>query len=121
MGRYLLRKEDVVESFVRSSGPGGQNVNKVSTCVELWHRPTGIRIKCQKHRRQFDNREEAWFLLEQAIEKKFDEELKALKARREKIKRQNRLRTKSAKEKILESKRKISIKKENRKKHSYEE
>ncbi len=60
MGSYTLRKEDVVESFVRSSGPGGQNVNKVSTCVELVHEPTGIRIKCQKYRTQAQNREEAW-------------------------------------------------------------
>jgi protein subunit release factor B len=118
---YPVCKEDVVESFVRSSGPGGQNVNKVSTCVELWHRPTGIRIKCQKHRGQLLNRQEAWKLLQEAIEQKHFEELKAIKQRREKIRRQNRKRSQSAKQRMLEGKKKRSIKKIDRKKGNYEE
>ena len=121
MGRYPLRKEDVVESFVRSSGPGGQNVNKVSTCVELWHRPTGIRIKCQKHRGQLMNRQEAWKLLEEAIEQKYADELRVLKQRKEKIRRQNRKRSQSAKERMLQTKKKRSLKKSTRRKSQYEE
>lgn len=120
MGRYPLRKEDVIEAFVRSSGPGGQNVNKVSTCVELVHTPTGIRIKCQKHRSQILNREEAWKLLQDAIDKKYAQELQALKQRKEKIRRQNRKRSLPAKERMLEAKKKRSSKKQNRKKNSYE-
>lgn len=121
MGRAPLRKEDVVESFVRSSGPGGQNVNKVSSCVELWHRPTGLRIKCQKHRGQLLNRQEAWKLLQAAIDKKYEDEYKALKQHREKLKRQNRKRSKAAKQKILEAKRKRSLKKTIRRKNNYED
>ena len=116
-----LRKEDVVESFVRSSGPGGQNVNKLSTCVELWHRPTGIRIKCQKHRGQLLNRQEAWKLLQEAIDDKYAQELKLLRQRREKVRRQNRKRSLSAKEKMLENKHKRSIKKSNRRKNNHEQ
>jgi protein subunit release factor B len=121
MGRYPLRKEDVIESFVRSSGPGGQNVNKVASCVELWHRPTRIRIKCQKHRSQLLNRQEAWRLLQEALDYKYLGELKALKQRREKIRRQNRKRSLSAKERMLENKKRQSFKKQIRRKNINEE
>jgi protein subunit release factor B len=121
MGRYPLRKEDVIESFVRSSGPGGQNVNKVASCVELVHTPTGIRVKCQKHRTQLLNREEAWRLLQETIDNKYLEEIKALRQRKEKFRRQNRQRSLSAKERMLEAKKKQSTKKENRKKNDYEQ
>ena len=45
-----IREEDIVERFIRSRGHGGQNVNKVSTCVYLKHLPTGIEVKCQQER-----------------------------------------------------------------------
>jgi protein subunit release factor B len=51
-----VREEDIEESFVRSSGKGGQHVNKTSTCVQLLHRPTGIEVKCMKERSQSMNR-----------------------------------------------------------------
>jgi len=120
MGRYPLRKEDVVESFIRSSGPGGQNVNKLASCVTLWHRPTGIRIKCQVHRSQLQNRQEAWRLLQETIDEKYAQELRALTQRKEKIRRQNRRRSLSAKERMLETKRKQAMKKINRQKRAYE-
>lgn len=120
MGSYPLRKEDVIESFVRASGPGGQNVNKVSTCVELVHAPTGIRVKCQQHRTQSLNREEAWKILLEAIEQKYQEELQKLRQRKEKYRRQNRRPSLNAKKRNYEFKKKVSAKKQNRRKGSDE-
>lgn len=51
-----VREEDLEERFVRSSGKGGQHVNKTSTCVQLLHRPTGIEVKCSEGRSQSLNR-----------------------------------------------------------------
>ncbi len=51
-----IREEDLEESFVRSSGKGGQHVNKTSTCVQIRHRPTGIEVKCMAERSQSVNR-----------------------------------------------------------------
>src|SRR5277367_1178203 len=93
-----LSKDDVIESFVRSSGPGGQNVNKVATCVVLLHQPTGIIIKCQEFRTQFKNRQQAWELLRQALQEREDQARLFRQAKREKIRRQNRKRSLSAKE-----------------------
>ena len=55
--------EDVVEQFVRGSGKGGQKINKTSSCVLLKHLPTGIEVRCQKHREQSKNRLSAYKLL----------------------------------------------------------
>lgn len=49
-------ESDLEEKFVRSSGHGGQNVNKTATCVYLKHIPTGIEVKCMKDRSQSVNR-----------------------------------------------------------------
>lgn len=51
-----ILEKDIDEKFVRSSGHGGQNVNKTSTCVYLKHIPTGIEIKCMRDRSQSINR-----------------------------------------------------------------
>src|ERR1041385_7803456 len=56
MASLDIREADIEESFVRSGGHGGQNVNKVATCVMLLHRPTGIQVKCQTTRQQGFNR-----------------------------------------------------------------
>src|ERR1041384_8224478 len=63
-----VREQDIDEQFVRSSGAGGQNVNKVSSCVLLHHRPSGIRVRCQKERSQALNRYLARRLLLDKIE-----------------------------------------------------
>jgi len=111
-----LSKEDVVESFIRSSGPGGQNVNKVATCVALLHKPTGIIVKCQQFRTQFRNRQQAWDMLRQALHERQEQQRLFHQAKREKIRRQNRKRSLSAKERMLEDKKKKTVKKQNRKK-----
>src|SRR5213593_2687327 len=84
-----IREQDVEEQFVRSSGAGGQKVNKASTCVLLHHRPTGIRVKCQKERSQALNRFLARRILLDKVEAKLTgahaaEEQKIAKIRRQK-------------------------------------
>lgn len=110
-----IKEEDIEESFIRSGGRGGQNVNKTSTCVYLKHIPTGIEVKCQKDRSQSLNRYHARFILidkiEQIIKGKESEQQKAI----EKIRRQKRRRSKKAKEKILALKKIVSEKKKSRK------
>ena len=56
MESFGVRNEDIIEKFIRSSGKGGQKVNKTSTCVYIKHMPTGIEIKCMKDRSQSINR-----------------------------------------------------------------
>ncbi len=51
-----LAEEDLEETFVRASGPGGQKVNRTATCVRLLHRPTGLAVKMQQERSQGLNR-----------------------------------------------------------------
>lgn len=115
----IIKKEDVVETFVRSSGPGGQNVNKVATCVALLHKPTGIIVKCQQHRSQFRNRQQAWEMLREALQHKEHQMFLSRQALREKKRRQNRKRSAGAKERMLEEKKKNTFKKQNRKKSNY--
>jgi len=111
MARLGVREEDIVERFIRAQGPGGQNVNKVSTCVHLRHLSTGIEVKCQQERSQAQNRYRARQILlkkiECAILRKSSEEQKRI----EKIRRQKRRRSRRAKLKILESKRRHAAKK----------
>jgi protein subunit release factor B len=110
-----IRKEDVIERFVRSSGAGGQNVNKVSTAVYLKHLPTGIEVKMQKERSQALNRFLAWRLLLDKIEGNILGEKNKRQREIEKIRRQKRKRSKRAKEKMLRAKKIQSEKKQRRK------
>ncbi len=116
MKKFNIREADIEEQFTKSSGPGGQNVNKVSSCVVLHHKPTNITVKCQHSRQQSINRLEAKHLLLKKIEAKAekDHRLKALQAI--KLKRQNRKRSLKEKEDILQSKRLRTEKKVSRKK-----
>jgi protein subunit release factor B len=93
-----VREEDIEEKFIRSSGSGGQKVNKTSTCVYLRHIPTGIEVKCMKERSQSLNR----FLARRELVEKISkvagqitsDDIKMGKIRRQKAKRKKRARLK---------------------------
>ena len=105
---------DLDESFVRSGGHGGQNVNKVSTCVLLVHRPTGLQVKCQTTRHQGQNRFLARELLLEKLETRHQERLAAERAQVEKLRRQKRGRSRGAKARILADKSHQAAKKASR-------
>jgi len=111
MAALGVRESDIEESFVKSGGHGGQNVNKLATCVMLFHRPTGLQVKCQATRQQGLNRSIARRLLLDKIEKLRLGKIAAEEARLEKIRRQNRKRSRRAKERILAGKSRQSEKK----------
>ena len=107
-----LRREDLVEKFIRSAGKGGQNVNKTSTCVYLKHLPTGIEVKCQQERSQAMNRVAALGLLAQKIAQAALRVKQARRQTQEKERRRKRPRPARLKERILETKKKVAEKKQ---------
>ena len=106
-----VAESDFEESFIRSSGPGGQKVNKSSSCVYLIHIPTRLTVKCQRERSQALNRYLARRLLLDKIELMQKGFIAEKRDKIEKIRRQKRKRTKRAKEKILTAKHKQAEKK----------
>jgi protein subunit release factor B len=104
MEKLGVREEEFRETFIRSSGPGGQKVNKTSSCVYLVHLPTGLTVKCQQERSQALNRFLARRLILDRIERLRTGLVSAERIRIEKIRRQKRRRSRKAKEKILETK-----------------
>ncbi len=114
MAALGVREADLEESFVRSGGHGGQNVNKTATCVMLLHRPTGIQVKCQTTRQQGLNRFLARRLLLDKIEALQTGSVAAERARIEKIRRQKRRRSRRAKERMLADKSRHAAKKQSR-------
>ena len=106
MQRLGIRAGEVEEVFARSSGPGGQNVNKVATAVTLRHRPSGLRVTVQDSRSQAVNRKLARERLLDAIETAREQQRAAEIAKREKERRRKSPRPATLKRRILESKRK---------------
>ena len=104
MRRLGIDEADLDERFIRSSGPGGQNVNKVSTCVVLRHRPSGIEVRCQQERSQSLNRFLARRILCARLEGLRLGALSAEAQRVAKIRRQKRKRSRRAKEKLMRDK-----------------
>lgn len=106
-----IREADLVEKFVRSSGPGGQKVNKTSSCVYLLHRPSGIEVKCQQERSQAMNR----FLARRELCDRLEARIKGAASARqqefEKIRRQKRRRSRRQKARMLDDKRHHAAKK----------
>ena len=93
-----IHEKDIEEKFVRSSGSGGQKVNKTSTCVYLKHIPTGFEIKCMKERSQSLNRflarRELVRRVERGLGRLTPENITMDKARRRKSKRKKRAKLK---------------------------
>jgi peptide chain release factor len=98
MEALQIHEKDIVEKFVRSSGKGGQKVNKTSTCVYLKHIPTGVEVKCMKDRSQSINR----FLARRELAERIEvltghvthRNLIAEKIRKQKTKREKRTKMK---------------------------
>ena len=107
-----ITEDEFRETFIRSSGPGGQKVNKTASCVFLVHLPTGLSVKCQQDRSQALNRLLARRILVDRIEKLRTGIVAAQKMKEERIRRQKRRRSRRAKEKMLKEKHLVAKKKE---------
>lgn len=111
-----IHPEDIEEHFTRASGPGGQKVNKTESCVELLHKPTGVKVKVQKHREQSSNRTSAYKLLILKIEEHIKGAESEMQKKIFKKRKQKQRRSRRSKEKMLEEKHHRSEVKEARKK-----
>lgn len=99
-----FRPEEFDEVFARSGGPGGQNVNKVSTAVTLRHRGSGVSVTAQDSRSQYRNRQAALERLISLLERRREDERTAKRAARERVRRQRSPRPVGLKREMRESK-----------------
>ena len=99
----------ITERFIRGSGAGGQKINKTSNCVQLKYEPLKLEIKCQKHREREKNRLSAYKLLIKKIDTIVRGEESDEAKRIFKLKKQKQRRSRRAKEKMLEQKKKRSV------------
>ena len=107
----LLTQCDI--STTRSSGPGGQHVNKTDSAVQLYHRPTGLRLKVSEHRSQYMNKQVALARLRELLQQRELAEVQRRSALHHK--KQAKRRPRNVKEKILKNKKLNSVKKNLRK------
>jgi len=96
---------DLEFAFVRSGGPGGQHVNKVSTCVEVRHPATGVAVTASDSRSQSQNRQLAIERLLEIFEKRREERRQERLASASKARRQKAKRSRATKAKLVEGKR----------------
>ena len=106
-----IREEDLVETFVRGAGPGGQKINKTSSCVSLAYPAMDIRVKCQASRSLTLNRYRAREELCERVAAILLGEKTRAQQEAERIRRQKRRRSRRAKAKMLADKRANSAKK----------
>ena len=121
MAELGVREADLSEQFIRSRGRGGQNVNKVSSCVVLRHVPTGVAVRCERERSQALNRYLARRELLDRLEARIRGTVQAAAAERARIRRQKARRSRRTKEKILAAKRAQSEKKATRRPPGFED
>jgi len=105
MRRLGIREDDICEKFILSGGPGGQKVNKTSSCVQLTHAPSGLRVKCRDSRHREINRYRARARLCDLLEEKLLGEASRIRQEFEKIRRRKRRRSRRQNEKRLAEKR----------------
>jgi protein subunit release factor B len=95
---------DIEERFVRGTGPGGQKINKTSSTIWLWHRPTRTEVRCQEERSQAANRERAWAVLCSKLETQRAAAAAAAQAEREAERRRTRQKSRGQKVRMIEAK-----------------
>lgn len=111
MAALAIREADLTERFIRGSGKGGQKINKTSSCVYVFHAPSGIEVKCQRHRSQAMNRFLARRELCDRLESRQQGEQSKREQERARIRRQKRRRSRRQKARMLDDKRKQGEKK----------
>ena len=120
MIRLRVNEGDLVERFIRGSGPGGQKINKTSSCVQIKHLVSGIEVKCQKSRSLMANRITARLMNCSIIEEKEAKKRNSRRAEREKERRRNRQPSRRQKRLNVENKRKQGEKKRMRSRLRFE-
>ena len=120
MSRLGIKEADLVERFIRGSGPGGQKINKTSSCVQIKHLISGIEVKCKKSRSLMTNRIKARIMICTFIEEREIKKRKTRRAEKEKERRRNRQPSRRQKKINVENKRKKGLKKRMRGRPRYD-